>query len=92
MRLFAIAWLAAIVLTHAAGAEPEPTEPVDVRAERAADANRIICDRVRITGTNFRTRVCKTQAEWNRAGGVRGGREFDFQRAGPYENAGPAPR
>lgn len=36
----------------------------------AAPAERRICARVELSGTRISRRVCRTQAEWNREGGL----------------------
>ena len=55
--------VAIAVLAMSAGAAAAKEAPERER-DKAEDDDRIVCKKVRDTGSHMRTRVCKTQAQW----------------------------
>lgn len=71
-RIALVACLAALALPFAAGAQQSPNPvPKQPAAQPNAppdknDPNKLICTRVTVTGSNLKSRVCKTQAQMDK--------------------------
>lgn len=70
-RLMLIACLAVLAAPIAAAAQQSPN-PVQKQVAQPKtppdknDPNKLICTRVAVTGSNMKTRVCKTQAQMDK--------------------------
>jgi hypothetical protein len=71
--------IAAATVALAGSLAPAQAAPTTGRAganvqgqNQSADANRKICATVELTGSRMVRRLCRTAAEWERAGGIPG--------------------
>lgn len=76
MRFITIAAASVALAASLAPAQAAPTAGrtgANVQGQnQSADSSRRICVSAEITGTRMTRRVCRTAAEWERAGGIPG--------------------